>query len=201
MSLGAFLSRWSKRKTAADPGTALEPVPPEADAVPPTGADEEVLSPIDPASLPSIDDITAQTDLRVFLAPNLPVDLARAALRRAWSVDPDIRDYVGPADYAWDFNAPDAMAGFGPLKMSDELRNELVQALFEPPKPTADEDVKEDVAKARSDASDGTVGVVPADVREAPVSDPSSSAGETQTPDADTTGLTRYRRGGGALPA
>jgi hypothetical protein len=48
--------------------------------------------------------------------------LTRAALRRAWTTDPKIRDFVGLADYDWDYHAPGSMAGFGPLEMTDELR-------------------------------------------------------------------------------
>jgi hypothetical protein len=57
------------------------------------------------------------------------VELSRAALRRAWSADPAIRDFVGLADYDWDFNTPGAIAGFGPLEMTDELRRHVAQIL------------------------------------------------------------------------
>jgi hypothetical protein len=53
--------------------------------------------------------------------------LTRAALRRAWAADPQIRDFVGLADYDWDFNTPGAIAGFGSLEMTDELRRQVVQ--------------------------------------------------------------------------
>jgi hypothetical protein len=43
----------------------------------------------------------------------VPEALKLAALRRMWTLDPAIRDYVGPAEYAWDFNDPGSMAGFG----------------------------------------------------------------------------------------
>ena len=59
--------------------------------------------------------ITAVTDIRAFLAPGVPTELARAALRRAWSADPAIRDFVGLAENAWDFTDPTAMPGFGAL--------------------------------------------------------------------------------------
>ena len=36
-------------------------------------------------------------------------------MRKMWSLDPVIRDYVGPSEYAWDFNQPGSMAGFGAL--------------------------------------------------------------------------------------
>jgi len=43
----------------------------------------------------------------------------RAALRRVWTTDVKIRDFVGLADYDWDFNAAGSMAGFGPLESTD----------------------------------------------------------------------------------
>ena len=42
---------------------------------------------------------------------------------------PKIRDFVGLADYDWDFNTPGAIAGFGPLEMSDEVRRQVVQMI------------------------------------------------------------------------
>jgi hypothetical protein len=80
-------------------------------------------SPFDPASVPPIESITADTDIRAFLAPGVPGELACGALRRAWATDPKIRDFVGPADYDWDFNDPGSLPGFGSLEMTtDELR-------------------------------------------------------------------------------
>ncbi|HEY1362239.1 MAG TPA: DUF3306 domain-containing protein, partial [Xanthobacteraceae bacterium] len=54
--------------------------------------------------------------------PGVPTEIARAALRRAWSQDPAIRDFIGLAENAWDFNAAGAMPGFGPLEMTEEMR-------------------------------------------------------------------------------
>ena len=83
----------------------------------------------DPASLPPIDSITAETDIRGFLAPGVPSELTRAALHRAWVCDPKIRNFVGLADYDWDFNAADAVAGFGPLSMTEEIGNMVAQVV------------------------------------------------------------------------
>jgi len=77
--------------------------------------------PSDAASLPSIESITAETDIRGFLASGVPPELTRAALRRAWACDPNIRNFVGLADYDWDFNAAGSIAGFGPLQMTDDV--------------------------------------------------------------------------------
>jgi len=75
----------------------------------------------DPACLPPIESITAETDVRGFLGSGVPPELTRAALRRAWASDPAIRNFVGLADYDWDFNAAEPIAGFGPLRMTDEV--------------------------------------------------------------------------------
>jgi hypothetical protein len=72
-------------------------------------------SPFDAANLPPIESIRAGSDIRPFLAPGVPADLTRAALRRAWSTDPAIRDFIGLSENSWDFNAPDGVAGFGSL--------------------------------------------------------------------------------------
>ena len=130
-----FLTRWSRRKTGS-PEAESKPAPnepataPADDASAPVAARAAPTVPaFDPASLPSIGSITAATDIRVFLAPGVPEELTLAALRRAWAVDPNIRNFVGLADYAWDFNAPDSMAGFGPFETSDELRRQVARML------------------------------------------------------------------------
>ena len=65
--------------------------------------------------LPRLEDLTPESDLSAFLRKGVPEALKLAALRRMWSLDPAIRDHVGPAEYAWDFNDPGAIAGFGPV--------------------------------------------------------------------------------------
>jgi hypothetical protein len=72
-------------------------------------------SPLGAANLPPIESIGAASDIRPFLAPGVPADLTRAALRRAWSTDPAIRDFIGLSENSWDFNAPDGVPGFGSL--------------------------------------------------------------------------------------
>ena len=72
-------------------------------------------SSFDAANLPPIESIGAASDIRRFLAPRVPADLTRAALRRAWSTDPAIRDFIGLSENSWDFNAQDGVPGFGSL--------------------------------------------------------------------------------------
>jgi hypothetical protein len=140
-----FISRWSRRKAAAQDAEASPATAPaaaatradggvggrkESDAAPaPGGAPESSAAAFDPAKLPPIESITAETDIRAFLAPGVPAHLTRAALRRAWASDPQIRDFVGLSENSWDFNAPDAIAGFGPLEMTDELRGQIARML------------------------------------------------------------------------
>ncbi len=134
-----FIARWSRRKQAAervDEKTLGEKTSGEKTLElrkPPAtseASDERTPPPelpFDIAKLPPLESITAESDIRAFLAPGVPAELTRAALRRAWSADPKIRDFVGLADYDWDFNTPGAMAGFGPLEMTDELRRQIAQ--------------------------------------------------------------------------
>jgi hypothetical protein len=177
-----FMTRWSRRKRAAaervDEKTSDEKTSTEkklderklsatseetdervAAAAPGNAPPPEL--PFDLAKLPSLESITAESDIRAFLAPGVPAELTRAALRRAWSADPKIRDFVGLADYDWDFNAPGAIAGFGPLEMTDEVRRQVAQMVGrsltpEAPEPTApipDETLIKQVSVEASDIS------------------------------------------------
>jgi len=149
-----FLSRWSRRKrTAADEPARAEGdderehdvlETPRAERVadnvtPPTPVDAGPAQPVfDLSTLPSIESITAETDIRAFLAPGVPAEMRLAALRRAWTADPKVRDFVGLNDYDFDFHTPGAIPGFGPLEMTDELRREvlrIVGALQPEPEP------------------------------------------------------------------
>ena len=89
--------------------------------------------PFDPATLPPIDSIVADTDIRAFLQKGVPAELTKAALRRAWSADPAIRDFIDLVENQWDFNDPTAMAGFGPLEAGSDLRKLVAQAMGELP--------------------------------------------------------------------
>ncbi|HEU0085099.1 MAG TPA: DUF3306 domain-containing protein [Bradyrhizobium sp.] len=127
MSDENFLTRWSRRKretTAVDAPQQSAPAEPVAAPEAPvtTSEDQE----IDLASLPSLESITGETDITAFLRKGIPQELRRAALRRAWEADPAIRDFIGLAENAWDFNDPNAMPGFGPLDYSEEQLAALV---------------------------------------------------------------------------
>jgi hypothetical protein len=142
-----FIARWSRRKreSAEEEAEATKPAAAsgvsdetthtddgrgEAGGAAParTGASEPA-SKFDWTELPPVETITAESDIRAFLQAGVPPELTRAALRRAWAADPKIRDFVGLADYDWDFNTPGAIPGFGPLEMSDEVRRQIVQMI------------------------------------------------------------------------
>lgn len=125
-----FLSRWSRRKqAAAAEAKRARDVPPEQQPAAPPQSAATAEPEFDVSTLPPIDQITAITDVRDFLRSGVPVELTRAALRRAWSADPAIRDFVGLAENAWDFTAPDTIPGFGPLEASPEEIRRLVDRI------------------------------------------------------------------------
>jgi hypothetical protein len=140
-----FLKRWSRRKRDVAEADQAKRMPEDSahESAAPAGDERsiepvEAINPVEPPEpqfdlkeLPPIESITAATDIRPFLAPGVPVDIARAALRRAWSADPRIRDFVGLADYDFDYHAVGGAAGFGPLEMTDELRRAVARILGE----------------------------------------------------------------------
>src|SRR5690348_6627818 len=131
MSDEQFLARWARRKQEAKVGHA-EPAPEGAAeangaALSEGAAAEPVPAEAALSNLPPIESIDAATDITAFLRKSVPQELSRAALRRAWSADPAIRDFVGLAENAWDFNDPNAMPGFGPLDYSAEQVDALVR--------------------------------------------------------------------------
>jgi hypothetical protein len=213
MSDEEFLARWSRRKQEAKAGHAepepkvagdrsfdhapAEPVPPESDL----------------SSLPPIESIDAASDITAFLRNGIPQELSRAALRRAWSADPAIRDFVGLAENAWDFNDPNAMPGFGPLDYSAEQVDALVRRIVGGVVDTA-----ESLPNALRQAAEDAAQSAPAETRFAQLSTPvkeitdprpsdKSAAAElptnsaaSQTADASEHSPLRRRAHGGALP-
>lgn len=139
-----FLSRWARRKREAraaerdalapqpaeagsgdglDAEAALLPSAPVADPEGRTAAepDDPLAEPL--ADLPSLDALTPESDLAPFLRAGVPAVLRNAALRRMWSLDPAIRDFVSEArEYAYDWNSPGGVPGLGPLLPSDDVK-------------------------------------------------------------------------------
>jgi hypothetical protein len=126
----SFLARWSRRKRGAAAQSDAQENPPSA---------AEIAKPVSPitskappaTSLPPIESIESASDIKAFLAPDVPLELTRAALRRAWTVDPAIRDFIGLSENAWDFNVPGGVPGFGSLELQ-EVRRLVTQLLDEP---------------------------------------------------------------------
>ena len=138
-----FVARWSrlKRDTAKEQTEAdaarSNAQPDDADAIAanqgtegaPAAAGEPPKVAFDPATLPPIESITADSDIRAFLQSGVPADLTKAALRRVWTTDPAIRDFIGIAENQWDFTDPTAMPGFGPLQVTDNVGELVAQAM------------------------------------------------------------------------
>jgi hypothetical protein len=118
-----FLTRWSRRKrevAKAERQAPVQPRPASDDSK--AGAIRKEEPEFDVTTLPPIESINALTDVTAFLRAGVPVELTRAALRRVWTADPAIRDFVGLAENAWDFTDPNAMPGFGPLEATEQIR-------------------------------------------------------------------------------
>ena len=155
MSDEEFLARWSRRKREAE--TAVDTPPtrpsearnPEQSSVAEIPADAEV----DLSSLPPIESITGTTDITAFLHKGIPAELSRAALRRAWSADPAIRDFVGLVENGWDFNDPNAMPGFGPITPSEvaRLAGQMLGQLPDPEHGEAAEAAKNEALAGRDE--------------------------------------------------
>jgi hypothetical protein len=97
-----FLARWSRQKQQGQQAAARKaPVP----------APGEPEPEVDLTKLPRIEDLTAETDITGFLQRGVPEALQKLALRKMWSLDPGIRDFIEVAENQWDFNAVGGVHG------------------------------------------------------------------------------------------
>ena len=210
-----FLERWSRRKReAADSPTSDLPAPAEArdageaptETPPPEDAAKAAGVPFDPASLPPIESITADSDIRAFLKPGVSPDLARAALRRAWSADLAIRDFIGLVENPWDFNNPHGVPGFGPLASGEDVGRLLAQATGTLPveKAAPPEAIKDRYSPTKpqlvGECSRSPVNHEPALSENASVQRNENIAARNDSDDADAVAPARPRGHGGALP-
>ncbi len=141
-----FLSRWSRRKREAgaqagrEASTPLERndrgeavAPPCGEEKSPGALGSESSAPsvpdFDVSSLPPIEAIGADTDISAFMQKGVPSALRHAALRRVWSADPAIRDFMGPNENFWDAAGPDGIPGFGDLDPNLDVKR-MVSELF-----------------------------------------------------------------------
>jgi hypothetical protein len=133
-----FLARWSARKLADRKTPTRQEAASEQARDDETRAAEDSAAaepgkdrPFDLAQLPPLDSIGADTNVADFLRREVPPELARAALRRAWTSDPAIKNFIGPVENGWDFNDPSAMGGFGPISAEEvaRLAGKVIEAL------------------------------------------------------------------------
>src|ERR1700730_363772 len=217
MSDEEFLARWSRRKREAKAVVNVPPPPEPAGTptpAPPAAAENPPDAEVDLSSLPPIDSIDAATDITAFLRKGISEELSRAALRRAWTADPAIRDFVGLAENAWDFTDPNAMPGFGPLNCSAEQIDALVGRIVGGVRSAADS-LATAVAEGKQDRQSNDSGRAPlseshpteavADLatgeeisRDEPSEDP--AAVQPEPSETDREAALRRRTHGGALP-
>lgn len=132
-----FVARWSrlKRENAQERKEPSDAPSPDVQEAPVAGravtssSNQEEAAPFDVSQLPSIDSLTASSDIRAFLQSGVPAELTKAALRKIWTTDPAIRDFIGIAENQWDFTDPTAIPGFGPLKEGDDVAKLVAQAM------------------------------------------------------------------------
>lgn len=232
-----FLVRWSRRKREAD-RVALPAEPPagspalqaraqDISASPGVPAEQPCLTEEELAALPKLEDLTAETDITAFLRPGVPEQLRQAALRRAWALDPKIRDYVCEArEYAYDWNLPGDVPGYGPLPRGLDVKA-LAGRLFRA-RPASHEDRSPEslapttaasttavsaVGNVASAGTDPAVENATAENHAPPSNEPVGAAGTAPACIADGAGIelppstaapsgsVPRRRHGGALPA
>lgn len=198
-----FLSRWSRLKRQPEPepelGREIEPdAPAEAEVMPPAPQACPIpgVPEIDLSALPRIEDLTESSDFSLFLRPGIPTALRGAALRRMWSLDPTIRDFIGPADYAWDYNNPAGMPPGFSLDIGGKLKELLAQAIGE--RPETPEDPAPEAQEAAPPEAEPTALLAEATpVEPVVLGEMQAEAAQEMAPEP---GQPR-RRHGGALPA
>ena len=202
-----FLSRWSRRKRGSNAEKSrAEDSGEQANARTPR-SDQPVLKDDPPefdiASLPPIESIGAGTDISAFMQRGVPLALRHAALRRAWSADPAIRDFMGPTENYWDAAGPDGIPGFGELDPGLDVKR-MVSELFGETTPDKLEAEQHEAVNAparieeQPDAQDDRDGAVDRAQQSAPQQNENGAAqkGSAQKPAMQK----MTRRHGGAMP-
>jgi hypothetical protein len=215
----AFLARWSKRKAQARVATTVEDAQAEGlrpdaasetgqDAVRTVSATESEPHEVALEDLPPIDSIDASTDLTPWLKQKLPEAWKRAALGRVWATDPAISQFIGISENAWDWNAPDGVPGFGPLRATDDVVQLLAQAIGQTPGRVIAE--LEEAVAGISDAPQSELSPLPEMPKEAAdetfideslMPEPDAAELAPQSAPLGDHKIVRRRRGGGALPS
>jgi hypothetical protein len=136
-----FLARWSRRKAEAeqpadrardaDEGVEPQEQPGAAPAETKGEKAKKEGEEVDLSKLPPIESIGPETDIRAFLQKGIPPELTRAALRRVWTSDPAIRNFIGIAENQYDFATGSDIPGFGPLTPADDVARMVRQIMGE----------------------------------------------------------------------
>ena len=233
-----FLSRWSrlKRRPEAESKAERAAPPAERDKDRPASAPEKreaatIAEPDKPAldlsTLPNIEELTADSDFTVFLDARVPSGVRQAALRRAWVLDPRIRDFIEVADWQYNWNVPGGAPGYGPLPQGTNVAELLAQVVGAVPRKAAttsadtpteydklsqiegeaaprDEPAEPGGGAERSDADFPTDQGIARERRAVEASAEAScdhAVAEDPDPALDEASQGRRRRHGGALPA
>jgi len=204
----SFIARWSRLKgEAAQEGAASPPpaVPPADPPAVPPAADAPVerppLTAAEIAALPPVETLTPLSDIAPFLRKGVPALLRNAALRRMWTLNPAIRDYVDDAmEYAMDWNTPGAIVGNGPLNAGDDplaMARRLMDGARAPqPEPEAAQPERiAEPAPAPETASP------PTDAAKDAAEDVAAAGRAPGADDAAAPDAVRRRRHGGAAPS
>lgn len=188
-----FLKRWSRRKLRAalsSDDRAKLPDAPASAAADIAPSPKNALAITDPDQLPALESLDASSDFTPFLAPGVPAELAREALRRAWTTDPAIRNFIGLAENTWDFTAADGIPGFGSLSAEDAAR---LLAQLMPPDQSTDRTSPASGANAPSVAHEGAHMDIKADEAD-------RAAPATQARRDTAEGAVQQERGASAYP-
>ena len=210
-----FLRRWSRRKreSGVQPektvgGEAVAPpVRSEAADAPKPGSESAAppLPEFDLSKLPPIESIGAGTDITAFMQTGVPSALKHAALRRVWSADPAIRDFMGPTENYWDAAGPDGIPGFGDLDPNLDVKR-LVSELFgEIPPESTTPDVPDSAVSSAPQADEQPGSDKTAKPEEASMSTEQGLShrtenGAAQNDSAEPSAKKMARRHGGATP-
>jgi len=154
-----FLGRWSRlKREARTEEPAVEPVVSEAPTMLPAEPAEAEIAVVEEEApeLPSLDSLDSGSDYTGFLRPDVPAELRRQALRKAWASDPVIAGFRGFAEYDWDYNAP----GYGALLPTDDIAR-LLDAVLPDEKREEEEVGEEEVVEARQSVEAGDLPTLP----------------------------------------
>jgi hypothetical protein len=202
-----FLSRWSRRKREAgaqpegDDSSGGQASIRGGEQCPDDSISEPSASPassapeFDVSNLPPIDSIGANTDISAFMRKGVPAPLRHAALRRAWSADPAIRDFMGPTENYWDAAGPEGIPGFGDLDPNLDVKR-LVSELFGEIGPEVD---RETLTSTSAPGSPAEISETPAQSQDSPSPHIEHVAPQQQRSESQP-GPKMARRHGGAMP-